>query len=65
MSYLEKPISYQSRVKNRPKLDFIFVIRTKGQNMGKDISIYVNTFTPQSTGYLVQVLKTARMEEKE
>lgn len=51
--------------KNRIKLDFIFMIRTKGQSMGKDISINVNTFTPQSTGYLEQVRKTVRTEENE
>ena len=36
--------------KNRLKLNFILVMRTKGQNMGKNISRDVNIFTPHITG---------------
>ena len=42
---------------------FRLVIRTKGENIGKHLSITVNTFTPHSTGYLEHVLKTVTMEE--
>ena len=49
--------------KNRLEPVFILVIRTKGENIGKNISITVKTFTPHSTGYLEHLLKTVTMEE--
>lgn len=45
--------------KNRLKLNFILVMRTKGQTTGKHISVNVNIFSAHGTGYLEQVLMTA------
>ena len=50
---------------NRLELDFILVMRTKGQNKGKNISRNVNIFDPHTTGYFKQVLMMATMEENE
>lgn len=36
--------------KNRLEQDLILVMRTKGQNMGKNISRNLNIFTPHITG---------------
>jgi hypothetical protein len=55
-SYVEKAISLKKHSKNRLKLDFILVMRTKGQNMGKHSSLNINTFTLHITRYLEQAL---------
>ena len=65
ISYFEGSYLLPKQGKTRLELDFILVMRTKGQNKGKNISRNVNIFDPHTTGYFKQVLMMATMEDNE